>query len=228
MKRKHLRRGTAALLGVLALYVAWTAWAIWTFPANQEARADAAIILGASAHAGLPSPVFAGRIDHGLELYRKGLVGKLVFTGGTPDGEAVTLAEAAARYARGRGIPSGDIVLEPYSRITYENLRYARQVAEAKGLRTFLIVSDPLHMRRAMRMAADLHMDAKASATPATRYTSLGSRLWFLRRETYFYVQYVLATRFMPGRGMEEAERQEGTFDRGPRARGAAKPGARP
>jgi uncharacterized SAM-binding protein YcdF (DUF218 family) len=209
MKRKAFRLSAASLAGALVLYVLWTAWAIWTFPSVGGARADAAIVLGASARNGQPSPVFAERINHGIWLYKQRLVAKVIFTGGTPDGESVSLAESAARYAFERGIPANDIILEPYSRITYENLKYASQIGEAKGLRSFLIVSDPLHMRRAMLMAGTLHINAKASATLTTRYTSLGSRLWFLRRETYFYVQYVLVSRFMSGRPLAEAIKHE-------------------
>jgi uncharacterized SAM-binding protein YcdF (DUF218 family) len=214
MKWKLLTRSVIAFFGALALYVMWTAWAIWTFPCNEGGRTDAAIVLGASAHNGQPSPVFAERINHGLDLYRQGAVGKLIFTGGTPDSESVSLAEVASRFAVGRGVPSGDIVLEPYSQTTYENLQYARQIADSRGLRTFLIVSDPLHMRRAMRMAADLHMNARASATPTTRYRSLRSRLRFLRRETCFYLQYVLVSRFFGERSIEDAETQEKSLRR--------------
>ena len=180
LKPKSLSRIGIALVAALILYVGWTAWAIWTFPCHEETRADAAIVLGHAEDRGLPSPVFAERINHGLALYRKGLVGKLVFTGGTPDGEQVALAEVAARYARDKGIPDADMILERYSRITYENLDYAKQLAGEKGLRTYLVVSDPLHMRRAMRMAADLGMDAKASPRqrPGTRASGAASCSW--------------------------------------------------
>ena len=216
MKHKALRRSVATLVGALVLFVAWTAWAIWTFPLDDSVKADAAIVLGASESNGQPSPVFAERLNHSMTLYKRGLVEKLIFTGGTPDGETVSLAESASRYALDRGIPARDIISEPYSRITYENLKYASQIGEAKGLRTFLIVSDPLHMRRAMRMAGDLHMNARASATPTTRYTSFGGRLWFLKRETYFYLQYVLVTRFMGGRTIEDAMKHEEALKRVP------------
>lgn len=206
MSKRAARRAALTLAGVAIFYVAWTAWAIWTFPADPAARADAAIVLGASARAGQPSPVFAERINYGIELYRRGQVAKLLFTGGAPEGETVPLAEMARRYANDRNVPDGDILLEPYSRITFENLDYARQIGGARGLRTYRIVSDPLHMRRAMRMARDLGLAAAASPTPTTRFTSLRSRLWFLRREIYFYLQYALVTRFAGNRSLAEAQ----------------------
>jgi uncharacterized SAM-binding protein YcdF (DUF218 family) len=208
-KRKLLKRSILVFLVAFASYVGWTAWKIWTFQSTYTVKTDAAIVLGASADNGQPSPVFVERINHGIALYKQGLVGKLIFTGGTPADESVTLADVAFRYALAKGTPPADMLLEPYSRITHENLKYAKQIGEANGLRTFLIVSDPLHMRRAMRMATDLHINAKASATPTSHYTTLKSRLQFLSRETRLYLQYVLVTRFIDGRSMEDAKKRE-------------------
>jgi len=41
-------------------------------------------------------------------------------------------------------------------------------------------------------------MEVWPSATPTSAVRSLGARLNFLRRETYYYLQYVLAERW-PG-----------------------------
>src|ERR1700748_3122117 len=49
---------------------------------------DAAIVLGAAAHGGRPSPVFQARLDYGLELYRQGRVRFLIATGGGRDDPA--------------------------------------------------------------------------------------------------------------------------------------------
>jgi uncharacterized SAM-binding protein YcdF (DUF218 family) len=213
MRGKRLKQTVAVLGGCLILYVGGTAWSIWTFPTEDGAQADAAIVLGASATRGRPSAVFAERINHGVALYRSGRVRELILTGGALDGEAVPLAVVAAQYAIERGVAPNAIVLESYSRITYENLKYTIQIAATNGLHSFLIVSDPLHMRRAMRMASDLRMNAKASATPTTCYTNLGSRLWFLKRETYYYLQHVFVTRFMAGRSLEDAIGEEKTLN---------------
>jgi uncharacterized SAM-binding protein YcdF (DUF218 family) len=58
-----------------------------------------------------------------------------------------------------------------------------------------LVVSDPLHMRRAITLARDLGIDAHPSPTPTTRYVGLQSRSRFLSREVYFYARYLLLGR---------------------------------
>ena len=59
-------------LAMLAMAVGggMLAYQIWSFQeVREEATADAAIVLGAAVWGGDPSPVFAERIRHAIELY---------------------------------------------------------------------------------------------------------------------------------------------------------------
>ena len=47
---------------------------------SSNAPADAAVVLGAAVWGAEVSPVFRERINHGIDLYRKGKVRKLIFT----------------------------------------------------------------------------------------------------------------------------------------------------
>jgi len=55
-----------------------------------------------------------------------------------------------------------------------------------------LIVSDPMHMKRAMTMASDVGLDAHPSPTPTTKYKSLQAQMTELARETVYYLGYLL------------------------------------
>ena len=55
---------------------------------------------------------------------------------------------------------------------------------------TAIIVSDPLHMKRAMLLAEDAGIKAYSSPTPSTRYVSLRTKIPFLARETFYYIGY--------------------------------------
>lgn len=76
--------------------------------------------------------------------------------------------------------------MEEQSRITQENMYYASLLMEEHGLKDALIVSDPLHMKRAMRMASDYGIRAYTCPTPTTRFVSLKTKLPFLAREVFF------------------------------------------
>jgi len=171
---------------------------IYTYAGNSETtQADAAIVLGAAAWGEQPSPVFRERINHAIDPYQSGQVRKIIFTGG--QGESYEPAEAivARQYALERDVAEADILTEAQSRTTEQNLRYARRVAAEYHLTRFLVVSDPLHMRRAMLIAQDLGMDAHPSPTPTSRYQSARSQVEFLARETYYYFTYLVRRSFI-------------------------------
>lgn len=190
---KYIRKGLAFTVVAVITLALFTAQEIYRYAQTDETRpADAAIVLGAAVFGDQPSPVFRERINHAIVLYQAGQVGKLIFTGGEDEDGRSAEALIAKQYAMTQGVPEADILVETTSKITWENLANAQRVAEANGLATFLIVSDPLHMKRAMTMAQDLGMVAYSSPTPTTRYRTWRSQLGFLGREVFFYWQHVV------------------------------------
>jgi uncharacterized SAM-binding protein YcdF (DUF218 family) len=177
----------------LILTILFTALRIYTYGNNSvDASADAAVVLGAAVWSTSPSPVFRERINHAIELYRRGKVRKLIFTGGQGNSNEPTEAAAARSYALANGIPFQDILVEQKSHTTYENIVYAKQLADANNLRSVLLVSDPMHMRRAMTMANDVGLNASPSPTQTSRYQSWRTQLSELARETFYYLGYLL------------------------------------
>jgi len=87
---------------------------------------------------------------------------------------------------------SQDILVEQKSHTTYENILYAKQLADANKIKKVLVVSDPMHMRRAMTMAADVGFDAYPSPTPTTKYQTWRTQISELARETFYYLGYLI------------------------------------
>ncbi|AIC12330.1 Uncharacterized conserved protein [Xylella fastidiosa] len=168
--------------------VAVAGWIVWIGQRDQAASSDVIIVLGAAAYDAKPSPVFEERIRHGLYLYQHGYAPTLIFTGGF-GGSSARFAESqvARRYALRYDVPSRAILIETVSRTTRQNLIQARQLMRVYGLRRAIVVSDPLHMARALRLCRELDIDALASATPSTRFRSLHTRWRFLLQEVYFF-----------------------------------------
>ena len=196
MSRAARRSGFRRLLGallrlgvVLALWLAGVSLYItWTGARDEAAPADAIIVLGAAAYDARPSPVFEQRIVHGIHLHEQGLGPWLIFTGGF-GGEGARFAESevARRYAIDKGVPEDRILIETVSRNTRENLEQAAMLMRERDLRRAILVSDPLHMARALRLARGEGIEALGSATPTTRFRSVESRWRFLLREVYFF-----------------------------------------
>jgi len=158
--------------------------------ADEKQTADVAIVLGAGTHGGEVSPVFRERINHGIWLYQNGYVRYLLLTGGIGEGNRISDAQAAKEYAVSRGVPQEAILTEDKSTITQQNLEYAKQIMDEHGLRTAVLVSDPLHMKRAMLGAQDAGITAYSSPTPTTMYKSVGAKAKFLAREVFYYIGY--------------------------------------
>jgi len=189
-----------------ALIVAQTAAVMGSIQAfstlSTPVTADAAIVLGAAVWRGQPSPVFRERINHAIELYQDGQVQNIIFTGGQGAGDDQAESEVARLYAIARGIPEDVIYIETLSTTTYGNLREADKLAEQHSMHCVLVVSDPLHMKRAVTMAQDLGLEAYPSPTTTSRYQSLYTQLTFLIRETFTYVLYLLQTGFSTAGGL--------------------------
>lgn len=195
--RKTIKRMMWGALAVVILWPLLLAWRIAVYAGRHDpAAAEVAIVLGAAVWDTAPSPVFAARIDHGIELYRRGRVRRLLFTGGVGAGNRDAEAEVARRRAIRAGVPADSIAVETHSTITHENLREAKALLGAGATPRVLIVSDPLHMRRAVTMARDLGIDAHPAPTPLSRYRSWRSKAGFLGREVFFYSLYLLQRTF--------------------------------
>lgn len=204
LRRRPLKALLAVLLALLGLALATlglVAYQIYSYGGQSaNVEADAAIVLGAAVWTDRPSPVFRERINHAIDLYGSKRVRKLIFTGGVGQRGEPAESAVARDYAAAHGVPPIDILTESESQTTYQNLLYAKRIGDARALGSFLVVSDPLHMKRAMAMAKDLGMEAYPSPTRTTRYRSSSSQLRFLARETYFYFDYLTRSRLKFGK----------------------------
>lgn len=191
--KKWLVLVAVALISTLLLAISSTASNIYLYGnSSNNIKADAAIVLGAAVWGEEPSPVFRERINHAINLYKNGYVKTIIFTGGVGESHEPAEAIVGKKYALAQQVKAGDIFTETQSRTTHQNLKNALEVAKTHQLTKFLIVSDPLHMKRAVLMARGLGMDAHSSPTPTTRYRSFHSQMEFLSRETYFYFVYLV------------------------------------
>lgn len=189
IRRWRNRVGVALL--TLGIWIAGVAVWISVFGGQDRAKpSDCAIVLGAAAYGNRPSPVFAERINHAIGLHRSGTVEYLLFTGGRVTAADKSESAVARTYALEAGVPAAAILTEDVSRTTGQNLQEAKRVMEANGMRTAVIVSDPLHLKRAASMAKDTGIEAVTSPTRTSRYRSFGAKASFLVREVFYLHGY--------------------------------------
>lgn len=164
-------------------------WQVFDYANNPKSlptKADAALVLGAAAWGKNPSPVYRERIQHAVNLYQKQVVGKIIFTGGTPKMGYPTEAEVGKIFAEKQQVKSSDIILENISRDTFQNIAYAKKIMRQHQINSVIIVSDPDHLARAAAIAQHFGLNAAFSATPSSRYSGSSRREEFFWREVFY------------------------------------------
>ena len=160
--------------------------------ADSTESADAAIVLGASVRGSEPSPVYAERLNHAVILYKEGRVRHIITTGGV-EGSTKKFSEGwvGKTYLMEKGIPENDILLETLSRTTFQNIYYGYELGLRHECATYLMVTDPIHMPRAMMMAKNVGMPAMSSPTKTSRYQSWAKKLELLNSESVLYMKHI-------------------------------------
>ena len=196
-KKKTFRLISLFLVLSILFYLIFTAISIVSYgKTDGKANSDVAIVLGAGTSNGEVSPVYRERINHGIWLYENDYVDYLILTGGIGEGNNASDAYIAKQYALSKSVPEQAIFIEEKSTITEENLENAKAIMDENSFDTAIIVSDPLHMKRAMLMAGDYGIDACSSPTPTTMYRSFKTKIPFLAREEFFYIGYSIVRVF--------------------------------
>jgi vancomycin permeability regulator SanA len=128
--------------------------------AGSAPTVPVALILGAEVYRdGRPSPALAHRLDVGIELLRLGRVRTLLMSGGNGTFEV----GAMRAYAMARGVSSDAILLDAAGERTLASCLQARDSFSARRI---LVVSQELHMSRAVYTCRRIGMDADGVVAP--------------------------------------------------------------
>lgn len=183
----------------MTCFLIYTGLSVYLFSfTNDDIKSDAAIVLGAAAWNGKPSPVLKERINHAIDLYKNEKVDYLIFTGGKAPGEIKSEARTSMEYAIEQGVNENDIIIEEKSNVTKENLEFAIKEVKKQNydFETYILVSDPLHMKRSVLLAKELDLDVKSSPTQTSAYQTLETKLPFFLKEWMYYTGYIVLTPF--------------------------------
>jgi vancomycin permeability regulator SanA len=120
-------------------------------------RLPVALVLGAEVYAdGVPSKFLRARLDLAVELYRRGLVERLLVSG---DGRSRFYDETGGMraYLIEQGVPESALVVDPEGLDTHASCLRARDVY---GVERLVVVSQSYHLPRALVLCRALGLDA--------------------------------------------------------------------
>jgi uncharacterized SAM-binding protein YcdF (DUF218 family) len=156
----------AAVVAALVLVPAVAALqVVSTARADDTARTDVVVVLGASQFWGRPSPVLESRLARGKALLDASVSSRIVTVGGKQPGDRTTEAEAGRAWLTSHGVRSSSVVAVPEGRDTLGSLQAVAQVMSDHGWTSATIVTDPAHEARSIAMARALGIDAHAAPT---------------------------------------------------------------
>ena len=177
--KKRIGILSLALLALVGAYLAGVAREIHKQSTIEEARpADVILVLGAAEYRGRPSPVFKARLDHALELYRRGLAPRVLTSGGAGGDPLFTEGGVGRSYLVGAGVPSEAIIVEPEAESTAQSMAAVAEIMRRMGLKTCILVSDGYHIFRAKHMLATQGFRVYGSPRPDP--SAEGMRQWWL------------------------------------------------
>lgn len=128
---------------------------------------DAIIVLGAQIKPdGSPSVQLSWRLDAAAEAYRQKPV-PVVVCGAKGKDEPMTEAEGMKKYLTESGIPEQDILQDPDSFNTRQNLKNAASLLSSLPyVKKVLIVTSDYHVPRSLALARDQGYDACGLGSP--------------------------------------------------------------
>lgn len=173
--------GLAVSLALLARDIEQQSWV-------DEARpADVIVVLGAAEYRGSPSPVLRARLDHALELHKKGLAPRILTTGGA-GGDGFTEGEVSRDYLVKCGMPSEQILVEAEGDSTVSSLTAVGEIMRRTGLHSAILVSDGYHIYRAKKILASLGVNVYGSPRRTSGKGTLSGKWLYLRQALGYWL----------------------------------------
>ncbi len=194
--RRFTTRILLLLLLALVVFYVRTCLGIRSQAVTDEARhADAIVVLGAAEYRGRPSPVLRARLDHGLELYERGIAPYVITTGGSADDPRFSEGGVGHDYLLAHGIPDSQLIAETQGGDTDTSARRVAVILHANNLHSCVAVSDAYHLYRVKRLLSMQGIETYTSPREGSIPRTKAARFWAIQREAFSYLLWSLHIR---------------------------------
>src|SRR5208282_953589 len=153
-------------------------------------RADVIAIFGAAEYAGHPSPVYKARLDHGYELFQKGLAPIVITTGGAGQDPDFSEGGVGRSYLLRRGVPEQALIEETQGSDTAQSAARVANIMRANGMRSCIAVSDAYHVFRIRALLEHEGVQVELAPRPESRPRTVWERFVAVIREAASYLAW--------------------------------------
>lgn len=153
-------------------------------------NADAIVIFGAAQYAGHPSPVYKARLDHGFDLFEKGMAPVVITTGGAGQDPEFSEGGVGRDYLLRRGIPEKALIAETQGSDTAQSAARVGNIMRVNGMRRCIAVSDAYHVFRIRSLLQHEGVEVEVAPRPESRPHTRRERLLAVMREAMSYLAW--------------------------------------
>ncbi len=160
---------------------------------SRDLPFDVAVVLGAAVRkGGKPGRAMLRRTTYAIELVKKGIVLKLMVTGG-PKAHRPSEAKVMKNIATSQGLSDNLVVMEDHASSTFESAHYCSKIIQKKGWKNILLITDRFHLPRA-KLAFWLFGVSVSGSTPQTKgwKSEFGKNSYYVFREIFAIIWYLL------------------------------------
>jgi len=163
--------GAAARFGLLGLSP-WLARPLLV-AADVRAQPFIVVLCGGCRFSGQLSESTVARVEHGVRLFHQGLAPRLILSGGRWASHRPPCAPRMKAHALALGLCSEEILVEDRSTRTSENAREVARLLHGHAARSILLVTSPVHMRRAKLCFEKQGIEVSCAPTPRLAHDTL-------------------------------------------------------
>jgi vancomycin permeability regulator SanA len=179
------------LIIVIPLYVAGNIW--YTAKNTTAEKSDVILVMGAAQFDGRPSEVLLARLNQAKSIFKAGLAPRIYTVGGGAPGDRTTEAAASKAWLIDNGISKTNVLAIAKGRDTLSSTKAYVEQMRKSNFASVVIVTDPYHCYRAIKMAKDRGIKSTCSAVGSGPAANSGIK--YLARETGAYLAYVTVGR---------------------------------
>src|SRR5258708_3945419 len=188
---RMLSFGLLAAVGSLLLFFVVTGLGIVRAAGETPTKkADVIVVFGAAEYAGRPSPVYRARLDHGYELFQKGMAPVVITTGGAAQDPDFSEGGVGRDYLLRRGIPEQALIAETQGSDTAQSAARVANIMRTNGMGSCIAVSDAYHVFRIRALLEKEGVQVELAPRPESRPHPLWERFAAVMREAASYLAW--------------------------------------
>lgn len=165
---RHIIFGSLTMLVALcvALFLISILYVLSQFPGNAVFPVQCAVVFGSAVHnSDEAGPGIRRRTETAVHLLEEGSVARIIFTGGTGEGNRLSEARVMRNEALRLGVDPEILQMEEGAQSTWQNVKFVK--SHVQDCESVVSISDRYHLAR-IRLTAWL-LDLDTSVYPADR-----------------------------------------------------------